>query len=102
MYYFICPEDARLRLIKFGKKSPSIPTCLEELSVDPLARAKETGIPAIGKYYVNAGKYCLLFEIDESQKKVIILHVVYDSYLHKILTGRILPDPPDVGQTLMG
>jgi mRNA-degrading endonuclease RelE of RelBE toxin-antitoxin system len=71
------------------KVSPSIADRLLELEDNPLARAKPTNMPAFGDYYVNAGRYCILFDVDQNTETVTILSVRQAPYVHKLLTGRI-------------
>lgn len=89
MYTFICSESVKTRLREFGKVSTSISTKVEELVVNPKARAKQTEIPIIGKYYVNAGRFSILFDIDEEREKIHVLNIVYSSFLHKVLSGKV-------------
>jgi mRNA-degrading endonuclease RelE of RelBE toxin-antitoxin system len=72
-----------------NKVSPSISERLQQLEDNPLARAKETGIETIGTYYINAGRYCILFEIHEEEQIVEILSVRRGAYIHKLLRGII-------------
>lgn len=89
MYIFICSESVKTRVREFGKISTSISAKLEELVVNPKARAKQTEIPIIGTYYINAGRFSILFDIDEEKEEIHILNIVYSSFLYKILSGKI-------------
>jgi len=87
MYILVIPESERLRILEFSKISTGMLLRLEELIANPLARAKETKLPAIGNYYINAGRYAVTFDIDVNDEKVIIISVVFKAFLHKILIG---------------
>jgi hypothetical protein len=91
MYQIVLRGQLDEDLKKASKTSPSIQLRLEEFGTNPLAKAIKTNIPIIGEYYVNAGRYCILFDVDSQSQKVEIIAVVLDNLLHKILSGRIPP-----------
>ena len=91
MYSFDCPNSVFEKLKVNSKTSPSINVRLEELANNPKAKAIPTNIPIIGEYYVNAGRYCILFDIDDSAQIVKIYSVVLSAYLDKVLKGKIIP-----------
>lgn len=91
MYTINIPLTVQVRLTHFNKESPSITTQLADLLKNPYAKAQETKIPVIGKYYINAGRYAILFEINDEAKTIDCLGVVLRACLYKILTERIPP-----------
>jgi mRNA-degrading endonuclease RelE of RelBE toxin-antitoxin system len=91
MYQVQCSDRIHEQLTLANKTSPSVSERLLELEENPLAHAKETGVQIIGDYYVNAGRYCIVFNIDHEEEIVNILSVCADAYLYKIITGRLLP-----------
>jgi hypothetical protein len=92
MYSLLLRGNLAEDLRKANIGSPSVETRLEELSTNPFSRAIKTGIPVIGNYYVNAGRYCILFDVDEDSEKINILAICNNNLLHKILR-RSLPIP---------
>jgi mRNA-degrading endonuclease RelE of RelBE toxin-antitoxin system len=76
-----------------AKHSTSVIDRIQELEENPLARARPTNNSVIGEYYVNAGRYCILMDIDQENSTVTILSVRSRSWLHKILSGWL--DTPD-------
>lgn len=90
MYTFRFSQSADLVTVTIPEKTTSFPDTFEELANNPLARAKATNIQAIGEYYVNSGRFCILFDIDEDNNIIIVYGIVRSEYLHKILTGRII------------
>jgi len=87
--YITVNTDTHKRLIKANSKSPSVSTKLAEIAENPLNNAIRTHIPAMGDYYINAGRWCILFNVKETEEVVDVLSIVLSPYLHKILTGRI-------------
>ncbi len=69
--------------------SPSIISRIEEMGNNPLSKANKTDIPVVGEYYVNAGRHCILFDVDFDNEKIELRSVVQNVLLHKILTGKI-------------
>ena len=91
MYEFVYNDGVLDELNKASKQSPSIKNKLERLQTNPIANAIKTNVPHIGEYYVNAGIWCILFDIDTVSQEVQLLSVVHSAKLHKIRTGRINP-----------
>jgi mRNA-degrading endonuclease RelE of RelBE toxin-antitoxin system len=91
MYSFDVTDNVLEKLKECNKKSPSISVRLEELANNPMGRAIPTHIPLIGDYYVNAGRYCILFNVDQTNSKVTIISVKLSPYLDKILRNKIPP-----------
>ena len=91
MYKFVISADVLSSMKAATATAAGIADRIEDLANNPLARAKKTEIPAIGQYYINAGRYCILFDIDEASNEIRILAVVLSAYLFKILVGRIQP-----------
>lgn len=94
MYTFSISSKAESALKKGSipalKKKERIVDDIEDLQENPLKRAKKTGNPHFGDYYVNCGnRYCMLFNINEDEKNIEILYVLYRPTLHKLLTGKI-------------
>ncbi|MEP7163858.1 MAG: hypothetical protein ABI741_04140 [Ferruginibacter sp.] len=89
MYSFVFSPKANLSLTTVPEKTTSFPTTFTELANNPKARSKKTNIPAIGEYYVNSGRFCILFDLDEINQIIIVYGIVRSEYLHKIITGRI-------------
>jgi mRNA-degrading endonuclease RelE of RelBE toxin-antitoxin system len=89
MYSLDIPPSVDERLANFAKSSPSINNKLQELVNNPEAVAVPTGKPAIGDFYVNAGRYAITFDINHDNQSVQLLSVVTRPYLHKLLTGKI-------------
>jgi hypothetical protein len=85
MYSFRFTLSADLRQVSLLNRQ----TIYKGLSQNPYARAKKTNIPLIGEYYVNSGRLCILFDIDDTDNVIIIYGIVRSEYLHKIITGRI-------------
>jgi len=82
-------EEVLKEIKEKSQRSPSILNKLENLSLNPHSICIPTGIPQIGNYYVNAGRYCILFDIDDNNKVVHIHSIYLSAKLHKILTNRI-------------
>lgn len=91
MYSFNCVDTVLDKLKECSKTSPSINSRLEDLANNPMAKAIPTNIESIGNYYVNAGRYCILIDVDEEKQEVTILSVVLSPYLDKVLKGKIQP-----------
>ena len=93
MYGFKITADAKADFKSLFKKraiSPGITNKFKSLSENPLKIAKPTGKPILGDYYVNAGnRFCMTFRIDEQNKIVKILRIHRQSYLYKLLTGKL-------------
>jgi mRNA-degrading endonuclease RelE of RelBE toxin-antitoxin system len=92
MYEFIISKSVEKSLRKYVLRSPSIDDKLTGLSTNPYSIALPTEISCIGKYYTNAGRYCVLFNVDETKKEIIVLNVVLSPLLHKIMASRINPN----------
>lgn len=92
MYLFEITADTFFQLRQNSIKSPSILNKIEVLSETPLSGAIQTGIETIGDYYVNAGRWCILFNIDEQNQTVQLLRIMHSAKLYKILQGLIPPD----------
>jgi hypothetical protein len=91
MYQFRISETVKKNLLNANKISTSIESRLSDLSANPMSKAIPTNISIIGDFYVNAGRYCILFDVNEEQQIVEINSVVLSAYLHKIITGKISP-----------
>lgn len=89
MYSFLIPKTVVEDLNKANSGSPSVMQRIEEMASNPFSKAIKTDIRIIGDYYVNAGRYCILFNVDESTSTITIKSIVLDNLLHKILTDRI-------------
>lgn len=89
MYTFVFSINSDLILASIPDKATSFPQTFTDLASNPFSRAKETDLD-VCKYYTNSGKYCILFDVDESNQEVIIWGIVHRSYLHKLMTGRIM------------
>jgi len=89
MFTFVFATSARIIQAIPSPRSTSLPDTFIGLASNPMARAKPTNLPIIGNYYVNSGRYCILFDVDEANRRVIVYGIVASSYLHKVLTGRI-------------
>jgi hypothetical protein len=90
-YTINIPSRVQVRLAASNKKSPGIATRLTELLTNPYAKARKTNMPVIGSYYVNAGRYAILFEINEESKTIDCLAVVLRPFLYKMIKGKIHP-----------
>jgi len=88
MYRLYLTESIRQILHRHYQQSPSLGNKLELLESNPLSIAIPTDMPIIGEYYVNAGRFAILFNLGEDNK-VSILSIVLRAKLHKILTKRI-------------
>ena len=91
MYRFEISDRVIKSLRDAASVAKSIPDKLNDLAVNPVSNAISTGIPIIGSYYINAGRYCILFDINNDEQIVSILSIVPNSYLYRVLTGRIDP-----------
>lgn len=89
MYSIYNTDETREKLKNANRISTSISNRLDELEQNPFTVAISTNIPRIGDYYVNAGRYCILFDIDPLSESIYVRDVVLSAKLHKILTGRI-------------
>jgi len=87
MHHLVLYPEIEERLRIADNHSPSVGDKLNELQSNPLTNAIKTNNPNLGEYYVNAGKWCLIFNIDGDS--VEILSVMHSAKLYKILTGRI-------------
>lgn len=90
MYSFRIPLPVLQKLIELRRKFPSIDARLTDLANNPQGRATPTNIQAIGDFYTNAGRSCILFNIDQNTQVITILDVVDRSYLYKVLQGKII------------
>jgi mRNA-degrading endonuclease RelE of RelBE toxin-antitoxin system len=68
-----------------AKTSPSLLDRLEGLEENPFARAKETGLDTIGAYYISAGRYCILCDIDPDAEVVTILSVRLRGFVYRVM-----------------
>jgi mRNA-degrading endonuclease RelE of RelBE toxin-antitoxin system len=89
MFTISCSDSVVQDLQEAAKIATSIPSKIEELSVTPLANAIPIEVPYAPQYYVNAGRFCILFNIDPTTSDVEIIRVVSNAYLYKVITRRI-------------
>jgi hypothetical protein len=68
---------------------PSIINKVRALCENPNSVAVDTGIPIIGRYYVNAGRHAILFDVAEEVETVHLRHIMNRAKLDKILKGKI-------------
>lgn len=98
MYSFKVTDDIIKQLNAACIVAPSIHNRLTDLSTNPLAKAVATNIPLFGDFYVNAGRYCIVFNIDNKNQRIEILAVVLSPFLNKILTGQLPPPALKTGK----
>lgn len=91
-YNFVVTNETLGRIIKFSKKSPSIIDNLLALELDPFKKGKLTYLPIVAEYYVNCGRFVILYNVSEVNHTVIIIDVVLSALLHKIMIGKIAPN----------
>jgi hypothetical protein len=91
MYQFKITDKVKNDLLRANKIATSIEARLIDLSANPMSKAIPTNISIIGDFYVNAGRYCILFDVDQVDQVVELNGVVLSAYLHKIITGKISP-----------
>ena len=60
---------------------------IRSLFDNPFIYAKETNIQTLGKYYLNAGRFCITFNVDVETQNVRLTHVMLSILLHKLMTG---------------
>jgi hypothetical protein len=89
MFTFLVRDQLRDEIKKATIQSPSIGDRLNEMSINPMAKAIKTDIPVIGEFYVNAGRYCILFNVDLDNEKIDIRSLVQDVLLDKVLKDKI-------------
>lgn len=70
-----------------GVDYPSLINKIKSLSENPNAVAINTEVELFCKYYVNAGRHAILFDMDEDI--VYLKYVMLKARLHKILSGKI-------------
>lgn len=87
----VIPDEVLLAIKKANSKCPSVMDKLQKLEKNPLAVAIKTGIPVIGEYYVNCGRYCLIYNINNEDECVNILSCLPSPRLHKLKCGWIKP-----------
>jgi len=87
MYYLVVTDEDKERLENANTRSPSIGDRLIELQNNPLTNAIKTNMSVHGEYYVNAGKWCILFNINGNE--VNIVNLMRSEKLHKIFNGKI-------------
>lgn len=85
MILSISPETAN-QIALYSKVCPSLIDRIEKLENNPHSVAKKTNDKKLTDYYVSAGRYDLLFNINDDV--VEVEDVVRGPYLHKILMGR--------------
>ena len=60
---------------------------IESLEKNPYNKARPTGKPILGEWYVNAGNYyAVTFDVDEENKVIEVLKVLARSHLYKLLS----------------
>lgn len=91
MYIFKVSDEVIESLKEANIISPSVSIRLGEIVLNPYSKAIPTNIELIGNYYINTGRYCILFNVNEIDNSIEIIKICYSSYLHKILTGKISP-----------
>ncbi len=92
MYTIVLRGGIAEDLRKARSISTSIDERLIELENNPMSKAIPTSLPIIGDFYVNVGRHCMLYNIDQENKKVLIKSVVQSVLLFKVL-GRIIAAP---------
>ena len=91
MYKFNIPDKVKDSLKEASRISQSIEGKLNSLSENPMAIAIPTENELLGDYYINAGRYCILFSIDDEAETVNILSVRQKTFVYNVLVGRIKP-----------
>lgn len=85
MYTLIIPKSVKIRIGQFGLKSPSVFNKIKKLESDPHSIAKNIILPSIGPFYTNAGKYVLIFTIDDNDHSVLIHSIYYRSAFYRLM-----------------
>lgn len=92
MYHISIPPSIEKTLVEANQKSPSIASRLVEMLETPLIRAVRTNLPLLGNYYINAGRWCILFNINEEDKIVELTGVKLSSGLYNIMRSFKIPE----------
>lgn len=89
MYSFSYDDKALKELsnIFSSKNSESLENKLQGLASNPHKVAKATNDYVSCDYYVNCTKHCILFDIDDDKKIVILYTIVRSALLNKVLKG---------------
>ncbi|MES1227010.1 MAG: hypothetical protein ABUT20_66670, partial [Bacteroidota bacterium] len=64
MYQFAFSTASLESFTKATRIATGLYQNLVRLGTNPLSNSIPTNIPAIGDYYINAGRYCVVFNVD--------------------------------------
>lgn len=91
MYTINIPILHNVRIVDISKKSTSLPSKLLAISINPL-EGKIIEISSNNRYYVNSGRYAIVYTINEELKTVNVLSVPLRALLYKVLRNKVKPD----------
>ena len=76
---------------KANVSSPSVMGKIIELENSPSSLSIKIEVSGLSDFYVNAGKFCILFNYNEEEEKIEIINIVRSALLHKIQSGWVVP-----------